>query len=49
MCGMGCALYIRCTLSIHQKFKVRKNEHARYAVEYFLVDNARVIYTKGLN
>jgi hypothetical protein len=34
-------------LSIHQKVKIRKkNEHARYTVEYFPVDNARVIYTK---
>jgi hypothetical protein len=34
----------------YQKFKIRKkNEHARYTVEYFLVNNVRVIYTKGLN
>jgi hypothetical protein len=35
-------LYIKCS-------KFVKNEHARYTVKYFPVDNARVIYTKGLN
>jgi hypothetical protein len=39
-------------LSIHQNFKIRKkkkHQHARHTAEYFLLDNARVIYTKGLN
>jgi hypothetical protein len=50
MRGMGCALYIRCALSIHKKVKIRKkNEDARKTVQYFPVDNALVIYTKGLN
>jgi hypothetical protein len=32
-----------------KRSKFIKNEHARYTVEYFPVDNARIIYTKGLN
>jgi hypothetical protein len=38
----ACYLYIK-------RSKFVKNEHARYTVEYFPVNNARVIYTKGLN
>jgi hypothetical protein len=36
---------------MHPKVKIlkKKNEHAQYTVEYFLVDNTRIIYTKGLN
>jgi uncharacterized protein with PIN domain len=37
----------RCLYIKTSKFV--KNEHARYTVEYVLVDNARVIYTEGLN
>jgi hypothetical protein len=40
--------YITRALSI-QKVKIRKNEHARYTVEYFPVHNTRVIYTKDQN
>jgi hypothetical protein len=32
MCGMGCALYIRCALSIHQK-ECQKVWGARYLPE----------------
>jgi hypothetical protein len=32
-----------------ESLKFVKNEHARYTVEYFPVDKARVIYTNGLN
>jgi lipid-A-disaccharide synthase-like uncharacterized protein len=32
-----------------KRSKFVKNEHAQYTVEYFPVDNMRVIYTKGLN
>jgi hypothetical protein len=35
-------------LSIHKKFKIRKkNEHARYTVEYFPVDNALYLYKRS--
>jgi hypothetical protein len=49
---INCRIFRQITraLSIHQKFKIRKkNDHARYTVEYFPVDNARLIYTKGIN
>jgi hypothetical protein len=36
-------------ITVHQKFIIHKNEHARYTLEYFPVDNARIFYTKGLN
>jgi hypothetical protein len=36
-------------ITVFSKVQFLKNEHARYTVEYFLVDNARIIYTKGPN
>jgi hypothetical protein len=33
-------------LSIQKRSKFIKNEDARDTLEYFLIDNARVIYTK---
>jgi len=33
-------------LSIQKKSEIVKNEHARYTLERFLTDNARVICTK---
>jgi hypothetical protein len=36
-------------LSIQKRSKFVKNEHVRYTLEYFLVDNVHVICAKGLN
>jgi hypothetical protein len=36
-------------IMITVKSKFVQNEHARYKLKYFSIDNARVIYTKGLN
>jgi hypothetical protein len=49
MRGIRCALYIRWRYLYIKRSKFVKNEHVRYTVEYFPVDNVRVIYTKGLN
>jgi hypothetical protein len=39
-----------CKYRIFKSSKfVKKNEHVPYTVEYFPVDNAHVMYTKGLN
>jgi hypothetical protein len=35
------------TLSIQKRSEILKNEHARYTLERFLTDKARVICTKG--
>jgi hypothetical protein len=37
---------ITCALSIQNRSKFVKNEHARYTLEYIPVDNTRVIYRK---
>jgi hypothetical protein len=37
---------IACALSIQKRSEIVKNEHARYTLERFLTDNARVICTK---
>jgi len=37
---------ITCALSIHKGSEIVKNEHARYTLERFPTDNARVICTK---
>jgi hypothetical protein len=37
------------TLSIQKRAKFLKNEHERYKLEYFSIDNASVFYTIGLN
>jgi len=35
-------------LSIQKGYEIVKNEHARYTLERFPTDNARVIYTKRI-
>jgi len=37
---------ITCALSIQKGSEIVKNEHARYTLERFLTDNARIICTK---